>query len=371
MPAERMGKEVEQNPTRFKNLLGKAEKRLSERGVRASEAQALLEPAQMLLRDSLFWQHQSDGLALFVSQDMLRHYRLPLDFEELVVAGDRFHFKPLLPLLSGDGRFYILALSQNTLRLLQGTRYSVSEIELEDIPQSLKQVLKWDDPEKRLQFHTTTQTPGGERVQPAVGGARPAIFHGHGVASADDPKNYISRYFHRVDEGLVELLGGERAPLVLAGVDYLHAIYRGANTYPHLADDGIEGNPEELSAEELHEQAWGIVRSLFLADQEHAAAQHRQLAGAGSEHVSNDIYRVVPAVYYGRVRTLFVATGLQRWGVFDLDLNKIELDEEAGPANEDLLDLAAVHTLLNGGTVYAVAPERLPDETALAAVFRY
>jgi hypothetical protein len=168
---------------------------------------------------------------------------------------------------------------------------------------------------------------------------------------------------------LVELLGGERIPLVLAGVGYLHAIYRKANTYPHLAGGGIEGNPEELSAEELHEQAWGIVHSLFLADQERAAAQYRQLAG--SEQVSNDIYQVVPAAYHGRVKTLFVATGIQQWGVFDPDLNKIELTEEPGSADEDLLDLAAVHALLSGGTVYAVAPERLPDETGLAAVFRY
>jgi len=42
-----------------------------------------------------------------------------------VVVSDRFHLKPLLPLLTGDGRFYILALSQNQVRLLQGTRYSV------------------------------------------------------------------------------------------------------------------------------------------------------------------------------------------------------------------------------------------------------
>jgi hypothetical protein len=43
-----------------------------------------------------------------------------------VVVTDRFHIKPLLPLLSGDGRFYVLALSQSEVRLLQGTRYSVS-----------------------------------------------------------------------------------------------------------------------------------------------------------------------------------------------------------------------------------------------------
>jgi hypothetical protein len=36
------------------------------------------------------------------------------------------------------------------------------------------------------------------------------------------------------------------------------------------------------------------------------------------------------------------------------------------------LDLAAVQTLLHGGTVYAVDHERVPDEeAALAAIYRY
>lgn len=281
-----------------------------------------------------------------------------------MVVSDRFHIKPLLPLLSGDGRFYVLALSQNEVRLIQGTRYSVSEVDLEGVPESLAEALRYNDPEKRLQFHTSTRTPGGK-------GERPAMFHGHGVASADDPKDYISRYFHRVDEGLRDFLQGEQALLVLAGVDYLLPIYREVNTYPHLVDEGIEGNPEELRAEELHERAWAIVQPLFLIAQKEAAAQYRQLAGAGSEQASNDLKEIIRAAYHGRVETLFVAVGLQQWGTFDPNTNAVQLHEEAEPDDEDLLDFAAVHALLNGGTVYAVEPEKAPAEALLAAVFRY
>jgi len=364
MPTHCTGFEIQQDPIRLKNLLGKAEERLLARGLRTPEARELLEPAEKLLQDSLFWQHQSDGLAIFLSSEEFRYYRLPFDFEELVVVTDRFHIKPLLPLLSGDGRFYVLALSQNEVRLLQGTRHSVREIELEEVPPSLAEVLKFNDPEKRFQFHTMTRTPGGK-------GERPAIFHGHGVASADDPKDYISRYFHRIDEGLHDLLQGEQAPLVLAGVDYLLPIYREANTYPHLVDEGIEGNPEELGAEELHEQAWAIVQPLFVAEQEEAAAQYRQRAGAGSEQASNKLKEVVPAAYHGRVETLFIAVGFQQWGTFDPATNTVQVHEEAEPGDEDLLDFAAMQTLLNGGTVYAVEPQKVPDEALLAAVFRY
>lgn len=364
MPTHRAGPETQQDPIRLKNLLGKAEEDLIAAGLRPPEAQELLQPAEKLLHDGLFWQHQSDGLAMFLSPDLFRRYRLPFDFEELTVVADRFHIKPLLPLLSGDGRFYVLALSQNEIQLLQGTRYSVSEVNPEDIPESLAEALKYNDPEKRLQFHTTTRTPGGK-------GERPAAFHGHGVASADDPKNYILRYFHRVDEGLGELLGSERAPLVLAGVDYLLPIYREANTYPHLVAEGIEGSPEELRAEELHERAWPILQPLFLEARKEAAAQYRQLAGAGSEQASSDLKEVVPAAYVGRVGTLFVALHTQKWGTFDADTHEVRLHGEEAPGDEDLLDLAAVHTLVNGGAVYAVEPEKVPDGAPLAAVFRY
>jgi hypothetical protein len=158
-------------------------------------------------------------------------------------------------------------------------------------------------------------------------------------------------------------------PLVLAGVDYLLSLYKEANTYPHLVDKGIEGNPEELSAEELHEHAWAIVHPLFSSAQKEAAARYRQLAG--SEQASSDLKEVVPAAYHGRVDTLFAAVGLQQWGAFDPDTNAVHLHEEAEPGDEDLLDLAAVHTLLNKGTVYAVEPEKVPDEAPLAAVLRY
>jgi hypothetical protein len=364
MPAHRAGAETQQDPIRLKNLLAETGERLMIGGLRSPEAQELLEPAEKLLHNAFFWQRQSDGLAMFLSPEVFRTYRLPFDFEELVVVTDRFHIKPLLPLLSGDGRFYVLALSQNEVRLLQGTRYSVSEVGLENVPESLTEALRYNDPEKRLQFHTGTRTPGGK-------GERPAIFHGHGVASTDDPKDYILRYFQQVDEGLRDLLGGEEAPLVLAGVDYLLPIYKEANSYPHLVDEGIEGNPEEISVEELHEHAWGIVHPLFLSAQKEAAARYRQLAGAGSEQASSDLKEVVPAAYHGRVEVLFVAVGLQQWGTFDAATNVVQLHQEAEPGDEDLLDFAAVHTLLNGGTVYAVEPEKVPDDTLLAAGLRY
>jgi hypothetical protein len=363
MPTHRGGREVRQDPIRLKNLLAEAEAQLVEAGLRRPEATELLGPALHLLDMAGFWRRQSDGLAIFVSSTVFRTHRLPIDLQELVVVSERFHIKPLIPLLTGDGRFYVLALSQNEVKLLQGTRYTVDHVDLERVPDSLDEALKWNDPERRLQWHTRTGS--------TTDGRRAAIFHGHGVASGDDPKDYIRRYFRQIDYGVRDLLRDERAPLVSAGVDHVLSLYREANKYQGLLEEGVVGNPEELGAEELHRQAWAIVQPHFQREREEAAAQYQRLAAAESELASNEVQEIVPAAYHGRVATLFAALRFQHWGSFDVGRNTVVLRKEAKPGDEDLLDFAAAHTLLNAGTVYAVEAGKVPDGAPLAAVFRY
>jgi len=95
------------------------------------------------------------------------------------------------------------------------------------------------------------------------GGHHPAKFHGQGVG-IDEAKEDILRYFQHIDRGLHALLKDETAPLMLAGVEYLFPLYQEANTYPHLLEQGITGNPDKLKAETLREKAWDIVEPSVL-----------------------------------------------------------------------------------------------------------
>jgi hypothetical protein len=358
MPTHRMGTTTQQDPIRFKNLMRQAEELLVGCGMRVQDARDLLEQAKKL-DNSEFWQYQSDGLAIFISTNLFRYYCLPLNFEELVVVTDRFHLKPLLPLLTGDGKFYILALSQNDVRLLQGTRYSVSEVDLADVPQSIAEALKYDDPEKQFQFHTGTPQGGGDRA---------GMFHGQGAGN-DEQKDRLLRYFRKVDGGLQELLKNQQFSLVLAGVDYLLPIYKQANTYPYLMEDSLTGNPDGLKAEELHSSAWKIVQPYFEQAEQNVVNRYQELAGTGQ--TANNIQEVVSAAYYQRIESLFVPVGVQQWGLFNPSTSEVHLHQEHEAGDEDLMDFAALHTVLNGGTVYAVEPEKVPGDAPLAAVFRY
>jgi hypothetical protein len=360
MPTLRAGKETQQNGIRFKNLLRQAEERLGDHGLHQQEARTLLKPAQELMDNSEFWEHQLDGLAVFVAKGFCEQFRLPLDLEEMVITGGQFHLKPVLPLLTGDGRFYLLALSQNKVRLFRGSRQSIRELELEQAPTSLAEALRYDDPEKHLQFRTSEPSK------------QASMFHGHGGGSLEEQeKDQILRFFHQVDAGIHEHLAGKESPLVLAGVEFLHPLYREANSYPHLIKEGIRGNPDEARAEELHEEAWEIVEPFFQKAREDAHTIYKELEGNDPNRVSAKIDEIVSAAVFGRVDTLFVARGACQWGVFDAEANEVHLHEETEPDNVDLLDFAATHTLSNSGTVFVTENGELPANAPVAAIFRY
>jgi len=358
MPVQKIGRETRQNVTRLKNLIHDAEKRLFDSGLRRPEAIKLLAPALALPDNELFWRHQSDGLVLFISKDLFRSYRLPLDFKEHVVIGDRFHLKPLLPFFSGDGRFYILALSQNEVRLLQCTHYGVKEIDLTGIvPDSLEEVLMRNGTKRLESYHSSTAGSGKENV----------IFHGQDIG--DTEKTNILRFFQRIDRGLHnEMFKEEKAPLIIATVDYLQSIYRKANTYKNLLDDFIAGSPDRVNTKDLQEKGWRIIKPYFDNAKMKAISEYKRLAGTG--HTSTDMQEIVSNAYSGKIDTLFVVLDKEFWGTFDPTASKVVLDKNVGSCYVDLLDYAVAHTLLHDGRVYALKSEEMPDGTSIAAIFR-
>jgi hypothetical protein len=188
------------------------------------------------------------------------------------------------------------------------------------------------------------------------------------VGSQDEQDNVL-RYFWLVDRGLQGAVKHNSIPMVLAAVERLYPIYKEANTYPHLLGEGITGNPEGVSPDDLHRQAWALVEPHFRREQEKAAARYRQLAGTG--RTANDLSEIVPAAYHGRVECLFVAVGRQQWGDYDPGTSQVSIHPEPQSGDFDVLDLAATQTLLHGGAVYAVEAAAVPDAALLAAILRY
>ena len=361
MPTHPVGREQQQDPIRLKNLLAQAETNLLANGLRRPEVQKLMRPAEELLWNREFWQRQGDGLAIFLTNDFYKVYRLPVPFEELLNTGNGFHIKPLLPCLGRGIKFYVLAVSLKKVRLFEGNADTMSEIEL-NFPIGMEEALWADEPEKYLNMHSGSISMGEGK-----GGA--GVFHGHDPA--DEEKTNILRFFQSVNQGLNELLDDKNIPMVLAGVDYLLPIYREASSYHNLLENGIIGNPDREKLKDLHARAWNIVRPIFEESQKKAFEKFEQLNGQKSDLAVKDIKTAVKAATFGQVETIFVPLDRQKWGRYDPQNNKVILKEEPGPENEDLFDLAATQTLLNSGQVFAVPPEQLPGGGEIAAILRY
>ena len=364
LPMERLGGETRQNPIRFKNLIREAEKRLDEMGLRPTESVNLLKPA-MELDNIGFWENQNQGLVIFSSPNLFRYYCLPISFPQLAIVGQNFHIKPLLELINNDGKFYILALSQNHVKFYSGTRYKLDEIAVENMPQNLEATLLEDEFQKGVQHRVGTPRSVSYAAQ------QPGSVHGQGSSDREKHEREILNFCYAVDTALHETLRDEKAPLILAGVDYLLPIYQKANTYPHFLETGITGNVELMKTEELNRAAWEIVSPLFAQEYEDIMAVYLQLAGEESTKITNDIKTIIPAAYYQRVDTLFVPLKQHIWGKFDLPNATVELHPAPAPDDEDMLDFAVIHTILNGGRVYTLEPEAMPSGVKVAAICRY
>lgn len=356
LPTHVKGEEVQQDPIRFKNLLKKAEQQLQEHEVRAETIKSLLEEPRKLLDQPIFWQHADKGLVVFVTKDTFEYYRVPLNFKEQVMVEDHFLITPLLPMTTLDGTYCILALSQKNMRLLKCTRDSVEAIEMEDAPASLEEFQRFDVYEDHLQHHS------------GAGGYSRAIFHGQGGAEETDTQELIN-YLKTVENEVTTILKRRNDPLIIAGVSQAVAEYKKINHYSRVMEGAVTMNPDPLSDQELKKKGWKIIKSYFLQDMYKDMERFADLTG--SDKQSDNLSQVVEASYYGKVDALFVPIGEQSWGWFDAERDTVHHSAEQQNGEHDLINMAAIKTLSQGGNVYALEKNEMPQEKSIAAIFRY
>lgn len=358
MPTHRFGGGVEADKLRWKNLVAEVEAVLADR-MRRTEVEALLAPARALQNDQMDWLHMSDGLAMFLRSDSHHTYRVPVAVPTLASVGDRVVTGPLLRLLSSDDHFFLLALSQRDIRLMDGSRNTVAEIRLTDVPTNLKDVVTPQEPR--------SDTMGRPAASAGRGG--PAVFYGHGAGEPHLKKDEVVRFLRAVSAGLHEVLSGQTAPMVLVGLEHLVSAYREVNSYPHLIADAVIHNADQLASEELHQLAWPVIDQLLTAERAQVIERFAELHGTG--RVSGDLETVAQAAAEGRVETLFVRADPWCWERVagdSLAVAQLGVDEQFAACEQ--VDAAAVATLGAGGHVYTTFGPPVAD-SEVAAIFRY
>jgi hypothetical protein len=352
------GADSRQNAARLKNLTRTAEEKLVASGMRTPEARQVLAGVHDYFDRSAAGESLGKSLAVLISQQT-RIWHLPVACRECCEVGQNYYVLPLIAALADDVAYFVLALSQNQVRLLRSTRHQIEQIDVPDLPPSRAAALQLDEPEPAMQAHVgRAQVPGKGDL----------MFHGHGGAP-ENAKDEIRLFLQAVDRSVSQHLRQQIEPLVFAGVDYLFAMYQQVNTYRHLVPAAIIGNPELWAPAEIREKAWPLIEPLCESRRESALLRYGDLVG--QDRAIDRIDDILLAAHNGAVETLFVDPSHELRGQFILETGAVRIEDSPDAYGENLINLAAILVLRSSGVVEPLAPGEVPGRGPLAAMLRY
>jgi hypothetical protein len=357
-PTHRRHPDNQQDPIRFRNLLKSMEQSLRQKYT-SRQAQPLLEPFQALADDNEFWNHTLDGLAALGAAGLFRVYRLQRTVPELAVVADSFHTKPLMRILQSADRYQVLGLNRREIKLYDGNRDVLDEIELaQGVPRTITDALG----EELTEPHLTVASYG-------TGAGGTPMRHGHG-SKKDEVDVDSERFFRAVDRAVLEHHSRpSELPLILAALPEYHTLFRQLSQNPFLMAEGIDTHPDALPADALRERAWRVVEPQYLA---RLAGLVEQFGTARSKRFGSDeLELVAEAAMAGRVATLLIEADRHVPGRIDQVSGRIEHGDLAHPEIDDLLDDLGELVLNKGGQIVIVPAERMPAQTGIAAIYRF
>jgi hypothetical protein len=345
----------QQDPIRFKNLVKALEQSLRQ-SYSTREVRALLEPFEELAQQPEFWNHTLDGLAILASPDLFKVYKLQRRVPELAIVADSFHTKPLLRILQSADRYQVLGLSRGAIRLFEGNRDVLDEIDLAaGVPRTLTDALG----DELTESHSSVRSAG----------ANSAIHYGQGGKS-DEEDIDVDKFFRMVDRSILEHHSRPSGlPLLLAALPENQGVFRKISRNQQLLPERLTIHPDAVSIDDLRARAWALVEPRYHARLNQLIEEFEQAKpkGLGDEKLT----QVATAAVSGQVSTLLIEADREIPGHVDTANGHVEFGDLNHPQVDDLLDDLGELVLNKGGQVAVVPSERMPSATGAAAIYRY
>jgi len=314
----------------YGNLVKQALAQLDEAGFDKRRRALLEENLMSFAPDDAFWSLQAHSLANKLSQA----------FD----VSDRFYLKPLLRAVTFPHEAYVLALSESGVRLV------------EVLPGGVAQPVKVANLPKDAASHAGKSSLNDRS-------------HSGRIHGDEGQRVRHLQYLHAIDAALRPLLVGHHAPLIVAGVNPLAALFHSVNRYPHLVRQTININPDETSDQELAARTSPILDEVYAEELAKLKDVYGNRTGVG--RTSTDLSDVARAAVRGAVDLLMVDIDQNVQGWMDED-GGIRFAAADTAKSYDLVDEVAALVLGTGGRVLAVRKDDLPvPGAALCAILRY
>ncbi|MDB5515747.1 MAG: hypothetical protein JWQ17_2505 [Tardiphaga sp.] len=364
LPTSPLGSSAKVHRTAFKELARDALSQLKEAGIDKAEITAFAEQFDRLagaehdvqdqdkVRKQLhakpdpvdsFWHYQANGLAVLATSGATRTLRLPNSPKRLAEVADRFHLTPLIRAITSPHDVYVLALAKESVRLVHAfANFPPERLQVPGLPANAEEATR------RPSVHV--RAPRGK------------------LQNLEGEKVLLQQYVRKVEQAVHGVLAGRNTPLVLAAAKPLASMFRAANTYPGLADELIEGNPDQTTDAELEDTAIPILDRLYSRDLAAVIARYDELK---PRLATTDVSYAAHAATAGVIDQLVVDLDAVVPGVVsDLD-GSVTYATSNDAATYSVVDEVARRALYTGARVMGARREELPDRAPLTAILRY
>ena len=290
-----------------------------------------------------FWHYQANGLAVLSTPGLMRMFRLPNAPKPLAEVADRLHLTPLIRAMTSPHDIFVLALAEESVRLIHAfANFPPVRLHIPDLPGSAEEATR------RPSFHV--RAPRG-RLQ-----------------NLEGEKVLLHKYVRKVEQAIHSVFAGLNTPLVVAAEEPLASMYRSLNSYPGLADEMIEGNPDRKTDAELEDAAIPILDRLYSREVKAAIALYDQLK---PRRATTDVSYAAHAATAGAVEQLLVDLDAVVPGlVSDID-GSVIYSASDDAETYSVVDEVARRALSTGARVLGARREELPDRAPLTAILRY
>lgn len=273
-----------------------------------------------------------DSFCLFRSPDSLYCFSIRGMVEPAWHIEERFVVTPVLAHLDSPKVFLLLALAEKHIRLLH-----CHDGEVETLP------IPYGVPESAMEFSRNDR--GSDRGENHAYGVR---FGSYDPREKEKGGQFRREFMKEIDKGLQPVYRQYGLPLVLAGVDSETSAYAAISGYGDLVEETVQMSPDGgATSVELAKSGGEVVERWNSPARKQALGE---LAKAGKTRRSVKESEILAAARAGKVHHLFLPRGK----------NVV-----------DGVNAAAVEVLRHRGVVWLIEPEQMPDDGALAAVYRY